>query len=254
MQNNTFSALFVGQNLVKLSKVDSTNNYLKNLLSNYEPLAEGTVIMADHQFAGRGQRGNTWEAKKGENLTVSIYLKPSFLKVTEQFELSKAVSLGIIDYLTILLGEDCKIKWPNDIYVGNNKIGGLLIENTLAGGTLKSSIVGIGLNINQTEFEGLDKAASLKKLFRQDFDINQILKGICFYIEGRYNSLKANDTKKLHANYLSSLYRMNEMADFMVSGNKISGKIVNVSKSGELVIDKEGAVSHFNFKEITFII
>ena len=155
MQNNTFSALFVGQKTVKLKEIDSTNNYLKNLLSNYEPVAEGTVIMADYQFAGRGQHENKWQSKAGENLTFSIYLKPNFLHPNLQFYLNKSISLGVSDCITQLIQEDCYIKWPNDIFVNNSKIGGILIENTLRGNLLKDSVIGIGLNINQKHFEDL---------------------------------------------------------------------------------------------------
>ena len=254
MQNNTFSALFVGQNIVKLTEVDSTNNYLKNLLSNYAPLAEGTVIMADHQFAGRGQFGNTWHSQKAENLTISIYLSPSFLPVSQQFELSKAISLAIIDYLTHFFREDCKIKWPNDIYVGNYKLGGLLIENTISSGKIKNSIIGIGLNVNQTNFEGLSQASSIKKILGKEMELPALLNDLCYYIESRYSSLKENDTEKLHKDYLARLFKMNEMAEFRISGKLVSGKIVNVSDSGALVVDINGQVESFNFKEITFVL
>jgi len=99
LQNNTFSALFVGQNLLTLKEVDSTNNFLKNLLSNSKPLPEGTVIMAESQFAGRGQQENKWHSEPGKNLTFSILFKPSFLGVLNQFDLTRAISLGVFDAL-----------------------------------------------------------------------------------------------------------------------------------------------------------
>ena len=129
MQNSIFSTLFIGQNLVKLSEVNSTNTYLKELVSKSEPLIEGTVIMADHQFAGRGQKDNIWYSQAGKNLTFSIYLKPSSLAVSKQFILNMVICLGIVDALKPILGNDSKIKWPNDIYFKNNKLGGILIEN-----------------------------------------------------------------------------------------------------------------------------
>jgi BirA family biotin operon repressor/biotin-[acetyl-CoA-carboxylase] ligase len=253
LQNNTFSALFVGQNIVKLTEVDSTNNYLKKMLSNYAPLAEGTVIMADHQLAGRGQFGNTWHSQKGENLTISIYLSPSFLPATQQFDLSKAISLAIIDYLTHFFREDCKIKWPNDIYVGNDKLGGLLIENTISSGKIKNSIIGIGLNVNQTEFDGLSHANSMKNILGKALDLHILLKELCNCVEQRYLQLKDNKTEILHKQYLEKLFRMNEMAGFIVGGEKVSGKIVNVSSSGALMVDMNGQVKSFNFKEIGFV-
>ena len=140
MQNNTFSTLFVGQNLIKLKEVDSTNNFLKDLVSKSEPLAEGTVIMADNQFAGRGQQESVWETQAGKNISTSIYLKPSFLPLSKQFYLNIAVSLAVSDALSCFVQEGIKVKWPNDMYYQNKKLGGILIENTLTGNSIKSSV------------------------------------------------------------------------------------------------------------------
>ena len=152
MQNNIISGLFVGQNFVTLKEVDSTNNFLKNLASNSKPVIEGTVIMAENQYAGRGQQQNGWFAQPGKNLTFSILFKPHFLAVADQFDLVRAVSLGVFDTFEPLLGAGLKIKWPNDIYHGDQKLGGMLIENMIQGGQIKNSIVVIGLNINQQNF------------------------------------------------------------------------------------------------------
>ncbi|RYG09111.1 MAG: biotin--[acetyl-CoA-carboxylase] ligase, partial [Chitinophagaceae bacterium] len=153
MQNNTFSTLFVGQNLIKLSAVDSTNNFLKNLVSNSEPLPEGTVIMADDQYAGRGQQNNVWKAEPGKNLTFSLLLRPTFLRLNQQFLLNMAVSIAVNDVLGGLLGSTVSIKWPNDIYFRNLKMGGMLIENNIVGNGIKTAIIGIGSNVNQQNFE-----------------------------------------------------------------------------------------------------
>ncbi|MHB1178435.1 MAG: biotin--[acetyl-CoA-carboxylase] ligase, partial [Daejeonella sp.] len=116
MQNNTFSGLFVGQNLIKLKEVSSTNSFLKDALSKSTPLLEGTVIMADKQFAGRGQTNNVWMSEPGQNLTFSILLNPSFLQIDKQFELNKAISLALNDVLRNYTGDQALIKWPNDAY------------------------------------------------------------------------------------------------------------------------------------------
>ena len=155
MQSNVFNTRFVGHRLVKLIKVDSTSSYLKTLLSNFEPLVQGTVIMADEQYAGRGQNNNKWLSQRGKNLTFSIYLVPHFLAAHQQFKLNQAITLGITDSLTKLLGNSCKIKWPNDIYFKEDKIGGVLIENTVRGNKISESVIGIGLNVNQTVFISL---------------------------------------------------------------------------------------------------
>src|SRR6201996_2639796 len=169
LQNNTFSALFVGQNLLTLKEVDSTNNFLKNLASNSKPLPEGTVIMAENQYAGRGQQQNTWHAEPGKNLTFSLLLNPIFLPVSQQFDLTRAISISVFDTLRPLLGDALKIKWPNDVYYGDKKLGGMLIENILSGNTIKHAIVGIGLNVNQEKFpETAVNATSVKQILQRD--------------------------------------------------------------------------------------
>ncbi|MBC7652965.1 MAG: biotin--[acetyl-CoA-carboxylase] ligase [Oligoflexus sp.] len=254
MQNNTFLTLFVGQTIVKLSEVDSTNTYVKELLSNSKPLLDGTVIMADHQFEGRGQSNNVWESKPGENLTLSIYLNPSFLAVNLQFELNKAICLGITDYLISLLGDDCKIKWPNDIYYQDKKIGGILIENVTKGYQLKDSIVGIGLNINQKEFGELNnRASSLSKILHQDYDLDKLLAQICNSIEKRYLQLKATKLELLNADYTARLFRLNEPYLFKIDEQIILGTIKGVNNNGRLIVGMEKGIREFDLKEITFI-
>jgi len=152
LQNNIFSGLFVGQNFVTLKEVDSTNNFLKDLVSNSKPLMEGTVIMAENQFAGRGQQQNGWFTEAGKNLTFSLLLKPHFLDIADQFDMVRVISLGVFDALEPLVGKKLKIKWPNDIYYGDHKLGGILIENLIQAGQIRNSIIGIGINVNQERF------------------------------------------------------------------------------------------------------
>ena len=254
MQNNTFLTLFVGQTIVKLSEVNSTNTYVKEILSNSKPLLDGTVIMADHQFAGRGQSNNVWESKPGENLTFSIYLNSSFLAVNHQFELNKAICLGIIDHLVSLLGDECKIKWPNDIYYQDKKIGGILIENVTKGYQLKDSIVGIGLNINQKEFGKLNNSASsLSKILHQDYDLDKLLAQICQSIEKRYLQLKAGKIAVLDADYTAKLFRLNKPNLFKIDDQVILGTIKGVKSNGRLIIGIANGTKEFDLKEITFI-
>ncbi|MBK0381511.1 biotin--[acetyl-CoA-carboxylase] ligase [Pedobacter sp. SD-b] len=254
MQNNTFLTLFVGQTIVKLSAVNSTNTYVKDLLSNSKPLLEGTVIMADHQFAGRGQSNNVWESKAGENLTFSIYLRPVFLAVNHQFELNKAICLGILDGLIPLLGDACKIKWPNDIYYHYKKIGGILIENITKGYQLKESIVGIGLNINQKEFGELShRASSLSKILHQNYDLADLLAQICKTIEKRYLQLKAGKLDLLNADYLSHLLRINKPGLFKIDGKEIIATIKDVGANGHLRLIIDNDIKEFDLKELTFI-
>lgn len=255
MQNNTFSTLFVGQNLIKLSAVDSTNNYLKNLMSKSEPLPEGTVIMADDQFAGKGQQQNTWYSEPKKNLTFSILLHPKFLPIDKQFLLNMAVSLGINKALSKYLGSDVCIKWPNDIYYQHKKLGGVLIENTIVGNVLKSAVVGIGVNINQQKFpsELKDKATSLRQILQEDVNLELILAEICSQIECMYLQLKAGKDTSIYDDYVSNLYRINKLASYRQNGEVFEGIIKGVSKTGLLSIDVNGELLTFNFKEVEFL-
>ena len=255
MQNNTFSTLFVGQNLIKLSAVDSTNNYLKSLLSKSEPLPEGTVIMADDQFAGKGQQQNTWHSEPKKNLTFSILLNPKFLPIGKQFLLNMAVSLGINKALSKYLSNDVSIKWPNDIYYQNKKLGGVLIENTIVGSVLKNSVIGIGLNVNQQYFpaELKDKATSIYQILQEDVNLEMILAEICSLIESMYLQLRASNDTLIKDAYVSNLYRINKLASYRQNGEVFEGTIKGVSEGGLLSIDVDGKLATFNFKEIEFL-
>lgn len=254
MQNNTIITLFVGQSLVKLSEIDSTNDYLKELLSNSKPLTEGTVIMADHQFAGRGQQENVWESEAGKNLTISILLNPSFLSLQQQFYLNKAISLGINDCLRSIIGNECKIKWPNDIYYKNQKLGGVLIENIAVGNTIKHSIVGVGINVNQQKFGNrLETATSLCKILHQDCYLNDLLKQLCECIEKRYLQLKANLFELLDDAYAKQLLRLNKKGSYIIDGKTVNATLKGVSPQGYLLLQINDEVKSFDLKQVKFI-
>jgi len=256
LQNNIFSGLFVGQNLITLKEVDSTNTFLKNTLSNSKPLPEGTVIMAESQYAGRGQQQNRWHSEDGKNLTFSLLLKPSFLAISDQFDLTRAVSLGVYDALEPLLGDGLKIKWPNDIYYNDMKLGGMLIENALQGNQIKHTVIGIGLNINQTSFpDVVPNAISVRQILQQDYDLRLILSHICNNIEAWYLKLKDGQNNVVRDTYLSRLYWLNGYKRFRSAANgEFEGKIINVQDNGILVVeDRFGTELMFNFKEIEFL-
>lgn len=254
MQNNTFSRLFVGQNFITLREVDSTNNYLKNELTKSTPLPEGTVIMADHQYAGRGQLNNTWHSEAGKNLTFSLLLCPSFLNIDNQFILNKALSIAINEFLSQFIGNHLNIKWPNDIYYKDDKLGGILIENILQGSKWKYAIVGIGLNINQTMFPNEVKdVTSLCKILHTDYDLQKLLFQLCSYIEINYLKLKASKVDEINAKYLNKLYRLNEWHFYKASNEVIKGKIIGVDNRGCLLMETTKAIRTFDLKEIEFL-
>lgn len=256
MQNNTFSTLFVGQNLIKLSAVDSTNNYLKNLLSNSEPLPEGTVIMADHQYAGRGQQGNVWKAEAGKSLTFSLLLRPNFLLVQQQFDLNMLVSVALNNVLLKYLPLNLSVKWPNDIYIGDQKIGGILIENVVAGNTIKQSIIGIGLNVNQKKFDDdlNGRTTSISQILQQDVNLMVLLAELCTQVEQLYLKLRLGKSTQLKDLYVSKLYRLNRLARYSANGEVFEGMIEGISEFGLLKIRTcDGNTHEFGFKEVVFI-
>ena len=254
MQNNIISTLFVGQNLLTLKEVDSTNNYLKNILTNSKPVPEGTVIMAESQYAGRGQQQNRWHSQPGKNLTFSLLLKPSFLNINDQFDLNRIISIGVFEALYPLLGDALKIKWPNDIYYDSQKLGGILIENTVKGASISNSIVGIGLNINQGEFPpDAINATSLRKILHRDYELKTLLSDICAHIEANYLNLKAGKIEHVRNAYLNRLYRLNEWRYFKVNDEVFEGVITGVRDNGLLVVKRQGHEMVYNLKEIEFL-
>jgi BirA family biotin operon repressor/biotin-[acetyl-CoA-carboxylase] ligase len=255
LQNNIKLGLFVGQNLLTLKEVDSTNNFLKNLLSNSKPLPEGTVIMAESQYAGRGQQQNQWHSEPGKNLTFSLLLRPGFLNTQNQFDLTRAISLGVYDALEPLLGGQLKIKWPNDIYYGDKKLGGMLIENIVQGSQIKNSVVGIGVNVNQENFPaGAVNATSLKQILHADYDLKVLLSDISRYIEAYYLNLKAGKIDFVRKTYLSRLYWLNELKRFKANEEIFEATIIAVKENGLLIVkNNNGTEAEFSLKEIEFL-
>ena len=234
----------------------STNQYCE--LLNLEKTEEFTVIVARTQTDGIGQRGNHWEAEPGKNLTFSMVLKPTWLSVADQYQLTKAVSLGIADYLTPHISEGDKrvrIKWPNDIYVDDKKICGILISHRIAGGHIAASIVGIGLNVNQEVFPSwVPNPTSLKLLTGQEWALEEVLDGLLNNIANRYSELRNSPIGALDTPYLQLLLRKGEKALYGYQGNTIAATLLDVNRYGhlQLVTDKGEQLS-CQLKEIQFL-
>lgn len=252
------NTLFIGQTLIELPLVNSTNSYAMDLIQKSE-VVEGTIIHALNQVDGRGQRGNIWHSEAGKNLTISVILKPSFLPAHRQFDLNKVISLAVFDFIGSkipALKEQCKIKWPNDIYIGDKKIGGILIENSLKGNQISWAIIGIGLNINQETFHpSIPNPVSLKQLSNITHQLNELLEELCLFIEARYLQLKNNSTATLNADYLSVLFRYKQFSNYIYNNESIYAKMIGVSDQGRLIIEKEdGTLTSCDFKEISFVL
>ena len=240
-----------------LDEVDSTNNEIARCLDDLDNLS---VLSARNQFAGRGQRGNKWNTSPGENLTFSLLVRPGqdgipAVRATDQFRLSQVATLSVYDLLSSH-GVNCTIKWPNDIYVGNRKICGMLIENSLSGQMIASSIIGIGLNVNQKEFDpSLVNPTSMKAITGESFSTDTLLEEFCGFFGRRIPSLESPDSLK--EEYLSHLYRKDTFHDYTDcrKGEIFRGKIIDVDNGGMLSVEDElGNVNKFSFKEISYII
>lgn len=210
--------------------------------------------MAEGQYAGRGQQQNRWHSDPGKNLTFSLLLNPGFLPVTQQFDLTRAVSLGIIDALEPFLGNQLKIKWPNDIYYADGKLGGILIENLIQGNHIKNSVIGIGLNINQDSFPAeVPNAVSLKQILHRDYDLKFLLSEICKNIEAAYLNLKAGRFELVRKAYTERLYWLNEDKMFKSNNRVFKGSIKNVKDDGLLIVNNGILDEEYNFKGIEFL-
>ncbi|MBS1613707.1 MAG: biotin--[acetyl-CoA-carboxylase] ligase [Bacteroidetes bacterium] len=248
-------SLFIGRSLTVLPSVDSTNNYAKEMLSKSKPI-EGTAILAKEQYAGRGQMGNSWQAQPGMNLTLSVILYPDYLDADKQFYLNMAVSLGVKDFCESLLLDDAvRIKWPNDIYHADNKLGGILIENSISGGKLASSIIGIGLNINQTEFDpSAPNPTSLKRITGKDYNIEELAQRLFSFLEKYYLQLRQLHFNFLDRGYTDALYRYQQTHEYKKGEQTFKGEINGVAKDGKLIIHSNGKELRFAFKEVEYVI
>ncbi|MBC5993063.1 biotin--[acetyl-CoA-carboxylase] ligase [Pontibacter cellulosilyticus] len=246
------NTLFMGQQLYFLPACPSTNSEAQQLLIKNEA-TEGCAVVTAHQTAGRGQRGNTWEAEPGKNITLSVILKPKFLAIKHQFYLNMAVSLGVLDLLRELGLKNAQVKWPNDLFFEDKKLGGILIENALNSLTLQHSIVGIGLNVNQLAF-GYTTATSLAKVLGYTLDLEQVTNRLLELLEKRYLELRNDKTAKLKYEYLQALYRYQEQHTYRVDNRPVMGQILGVDEEGRLAVEIEGELRYFGFKEIAFVI
>jgi BirA family biotin operon repressor/biotin-[acetyl-CoA-carboxylase] ligase len=225
-----------------------------------EDLPEGFAWIAGQQTAGRGQRGNTWDTEPNQNLTLSILLRPPHHLLDKQFYLSKAIANGILagleSWSRATQGEsfNFEIKWPNDIYLDGIKMGGILIENNIQAGKWSFSIIGIGLNINQTQFENI-RGTSLRSYLdlKQAISLPIIYDYISQGMEESYTQFTCEQYEKIDEIYHERLFRRFQWAQYEASNEKFTGKILGVNEQGLLEIEKEFTVESYDLKEISFI-
>ena len=235
-------------NIVRLDETDSTNQWLRDsekLTANSE---QPRAVIADYQTAGRGCGTNTWESERGKNLLFSMLIYPVEVPAAKQFRISMAISMAILDALEQHIG-DVSIKWPNDIYWRNGKLGGILIENRLQGGCIKDCIIGVGLNVNQETFHSdAPNPVSLKQIHGQETDREQLLRDIL----ARFEAYLSQDLK---VRYLSRLYRRKGFHPYADKDGVFMAEIIDVEDDGHLLLrDDNGRDRRYAFKEVQFII
>lgn len=251
MENLSPQTRFTGRQHLFLPVCTSTNAVAQELLNKNEA-TEGFVIITENQTAGRGQRGNSWEGAAGQNLMLSVILKPTFLAAADQFWLSMAVSLAASDFLKRFLPPGVVLKWPNDLYFQEEKLGGILIENSIAGANLQSSVVGIGINVNQVFFQN-PRAVSMKLVSGHTFELKTLAEALLECLEKRYLELPRNSRSALQAEYWSQLLGFNEQRTFEAAGETFTGKITGTDIYGRLQIETAAGPRTFDLKEVKFL-
>jgi BirA family biotin operon repressor/biotin-[acetyl-CoA-carboxylase] ligase len=217
----------------------STNDHLKQAVTADESLPEGTVIQALNQTSGRGQFDRSWVSEPGQNITLSVLLKPANLLANEAFMLSKAVALALCQTVSHFLKTPVSIKWPNDIFAGNRKIAGVLIENSIQGDWVKYSIIGIGLNLNQEAFNTDNNPTSLSLETGEKYAVNDVVEVLLDNLDKSYASLRLRNYKKLNASYFQKLYRVHENQTFLIHDEPRVCMINEVGVDGAIVLETE---------------
>lgn len=251
---------FIGRRTIFLESCESTNSLALRECAEKD-VEEGLIFIAEHQTRGRGQMGNRWDSRKGENLLFSLVLKPA-ISAQEQFYLSKSVACGIVEGLKAWAKEvfgknlPLAIKWPNDLYLADKKLGGILIENQWNGGKWTHAVVGVGLNINQQQFDGL-RATSLRAHLKMDeiLDKTAIFNALCKGLEEYYLACLDKQFSSIDDNYHAHLLRLNEWHLYEENESKevFDGKILQVNEQGLLLVEKQNGYKLYDLKEIVFI-
>lgn len=226
----------IGTPFIELQQVESTNNYATGLV--HEGMAQnGTAVFAHHQTKGKGQRNKDWQGEAGKNIALSVIVHPQVLVLSQSFQLSMATAVGVYNFFSQYAGSETKVKWPNDLYWRDRKAGGILIENIVQGSEWKAAVVGIGININQTQFDDLGtKAVSLRQITGKEYDPVELAKELCTHLDQAYTLLRKLRTE-VYAQYRSHLYKLNESVRLKHGSRVFDAVVTDVSTLGELIVE-----------------
>lgn len=245
--------LFIGKSFIELPIIASTNAYAQQLVSGSQP-ADGTIVSTFNQSEGKGYQNNVWLSKPNKNLSFSIILYPKFIEANQQFYLNMAVSIAIAEVLQEITTKEIVLKWPNDIYYLKRKLGGILIENSISGNSILNSVIGIGLNVNQVDFDkNIPNPSSLKLLTNSTFNLYNVLSRLVKAIEVKYLMLQNGKYIELTEQYISYLYALNESHTFKNATSNFIGKIRGIDEYGRLLIEDNGSMKSYHYKEIEYV-
>ena len=246
--------LYFYMRIIKVDAIDSTNTFVRKFYEggkDFEPVC----VRAITQTAGRGQRGSDWLTKAGENLTFSVLYPQKKLNISRHFLLSATISLAVLEGLQMLKIPGLKVKWPNDIMSAKKKIGGILIENLVKTEGIVASVIGIGINVNQLDFQGLPQAGSVRSITGEVYDIDNILEKLIIKIEKKLESLPARSSAEILTEYAQNMFRLNVVSTFSSKeGEQFNGIIRGVTTEGKLNLEIEDNVfKTFDLKEIQLL-
>ena len=244
----------IGEHIIHFEQLPSTNVYAAELLSKTRPV-EGTVITTDYQYAGRGQMTNIWESAPYKNVSLSAILYPTFLKVADQFTFNKAISIAVFQTIVLYSSDKVSIKWPNDIYINNHKVAGILIQNQIQGKYISTSIVGVGINVNQETFiSDARNPISIYNSVGKYIDLNNFRKALFENLTRQYQALRLGANRQLNDIYHDLLYQKDQLCRYQIKdGAKVSGSISGVNDQGLLKVLIDGQIHEFGFKEIKYL-
>lgn len=248
------NSLIIGNNLIEVASCTSTNDLLRATIENSFH-AEGAVLFTLHQTAGRGQIGTKWHSQPNDSLTFSLWLRPKFLHPSRQFLLNMAISNAVIQFMQQYISPESRIKWPNDLYIGNKKSGGILIENTLNQHQITGSIIGIGINLNQIEFPAeIPNPVSWKQITGYIYQPKEVLLMLLPYLDAWYHKLRIEGYEQIKEEYIRYLYGFNIMLKYEDEGGTFKGTIHGVDETGCLMLTKETSEQcKYQLKEIRFL-
>lgn len=246
--------LFIGKPTIELERIDSTNVYAAELIATGNP-SEGTVILAHHQTQGRGQFGRDWLTDEGKNITLSIILKPAFIPAQYQFDLTRIIALAVAEWIENYIDKQIYIKWPNDIYIEDKKIGGILIQNMVSKSTLQSSVIGIGINVNQAHFDPrIPNPTSFYLENKKEYSLGGLCQQLYKHIEQTYLKAKQGHMDRVTAGYMERLYRLNEERSYLLFGeNKVLATIRDIEKQGKIILEIDGERLSYSLNEVQHI-